>query len=274
MARSRESGAKFDSFPFLNVMVGMIVVMLLFIFFILSTRVMEAQEEAAVVAASGGESTEDGSAQAPSSTASDGAGELTEDEYRSLRQQMDDVSAKIAASRATLDELLRARQELEGVLASKEDAALLAGLDDTGGKTGVVLGEPDPTIMIPDESVKISKKPRFFEVSAETFKIHHDSGEVIYPVAELKQRSSAFCQAIAKVDQNRGNEYLLLLVHPNGVEQLTELRKYLLQTHQEQITRPGPIPGLTLIITKCRIDIGTEPFAREWLLVKDKTTGR
>jgi biopolymer transport protein ExbD/PHD/YefM family antitoxin component YafN of YafNO toxin-antitoxin module len=273
MRRSRESGAKIDSFPFLSIMVGMIVLLILFMMLIAVSRTMDvraATAEVAVVAPQ--QSGSRTSNKPPLGQAGNGQGDLTDEEYQQLRVQIDELLPQIAQRKRDLEKLVELRAELESLLLAKEDELNLAINDESSGVGGYQLGKPDPTIMVPDADPqhRVSKRPRFVEVNADEFIVHRDKQTTHHPLAELEQRTSGFVKFLHEMDKKRQGEYLLVLVHPNGSAVYMKLRKYLLENLNETL-RQQISPTTVRIITKSRIDIGVEPFAPEWLLVNEQS---
>jgi hypothetical protein len=265
MRRSRDSGVRFDSFPFLNVMIGMIVILLLFMLMIVTTRAVSREKtpDLPPVPVADVPPPDAGTDANPDAA---GPGDLSEEEFRDLQTQIQKLEAAVAEQRGKLEDLLGTKNEIENLLLAKQDEINLAALSGDGRIGGYIVGEPIPTVMIPDASVSVSKRPQLVEVDAERYTFHAESGPQAHPVGDLKS-GTALDQAIQRVDRNRGSEYLLLLVHPNGAEAYETFRKYLLNNYSMTTRKPSPIPGIQYVITKSRIDLGVEPFAQEWLLI-------
>jgi len=127
---------------------------------------------------------------------------------------------------------------------------------------------------VPDPTRKVSKKPIVVEVKAEGFVVHPDRPihpeKTEYPLKELDLTNSPLQGFIKRVDGARQKTYLLLLLHSNGIGSYRKLRKYLLDNHNETVKPLGVLgPG----VIKSRIDLGYEPFSREWLLLTETLHG-
>jgi len=125
-----------------------------------------------------------------------------------------------------------------------------------GRRTGVQLGKPSSVRVVLRAGFKNEKNPIFVEVNSEYYIVHPLRTK--YPAIETpKEGISGTFRLDPKlktflddVHKRRGRDYLLLLVHPNGVAAWRNLRLYLIDTYQKQ-----------------PIDIGYEPFSREWDLI-------
>ena len=267
MTRRRSGDAKCELFQFLNVMVGMIVVLLLIMLLTLATRVIDAEEktaEAAPIPSSIGPAPGAGQASGRSPNQS-GEGDINEETFQRLRGQIDQLAAQVLDRRAQRDQLAKLQDELEALIETKQDELRLSSDDDQQGIGNWVLGKPEKIEMTPDPTVRVAKTPRFVEVKAEGFVVHEENKVTEYPLKDLKNKLSPFAKFLKKTDAIRSKEYLLILVHPNGSAAYQDLREFLSENFNEQIIRGN------LIITKTRIDLGVEPFSKEWLLInRDK----
>jgi hypothetical protein len=239
-------------FPFLSVLCTVIGVLVLFIVLILSTRVIE-QEEL-----------------------------VRKTEAHQRRPTPGDPSAvEQGIDPATFDQLAAELERLKGVLAQRQDERLrlsrkLAGLEDlleykktqqlkvdvTRGREFV---KPEPVVVVeesaaegPADAFKVTLKPQLVEVSAQGYTLH-PSRQAFPAIAApagaetdpLKLQVAPELKALlAGIDRNKSKEYLVFLIHPNGVQAFDNMRLYLIQHHPE-------------------IRLGWEPFSREWIVVND-----
>ncbi|HUG92360.1 MAG TPA: hypothetical protein VML55_16090 [Planctomycetaceae bacterium] len=248
----------FDMFPFLSVLCSVIGVLMLLIAMVASTRVLQAQAELP-----------------PEPPKPQGVEDGVDDAtYRRLEAEMDRLTGELATRLIQRDALLRRERELIALLEAKTDAW---AIPQPARHDPVELDHPDRVAIVPDERWTVNKRPIRIEVHAEGYVVHPQK-LAFPPVQERGAGDDRKFDAdrelrvfLETVDKNRDREYLLLLVHPNGVGALKALREYLLQEFSITTTedRPGPVPGTILRITRVqnRINVGVEPFSRDWLLI-------
>jgi hypothetical protein len=239
-------------FPFLSVLCTVIGVLVLFIVLILSTRVIEQDELYRKTEAH---------QRRPTPGAPD-----------AVEQGIDP---------ATYDQLSAELSRLKGVLAQRQDERVrlgrkLAGLEDLLEykktqeiKVDVARGrefvKPEPVVVVeesaaagPADDFKVTLKPVLLEVSSQGYTAHPSRQAFPAVVApadaagdptrlEVSAELKAF---LATLDRNKSKEYLVFLIHPNGVQAFDNIRMYVIQHHPE-------------------LRQGWEPFSREWIVVND-----
>jgi len=151
---------------------------------------------------------------------------------------------------------------LESRLEAVEDEAIDTALGIDLGESGYVVGKPDPTIMIPDTRFRITKRPRFITVEADTYTVHHDDHKSKHRADELDVKNSPLEKFLAEISNRRAKEYILLLIKPNGTEEFEKLRVRINKLSQTGTPARGPRENL---------DIGWEPFDPAWLLLSDQS---
>ena len=256
MTRRRISEIETSMFPFLSVLCVVIGILMLFMIVVISTRVIGAEESIVVQPPDpkppGPDEGEDDD---------DGPG-VPEDQYQALNDEIQRLTEDLAHQQKQYRELQELREQLETLIALKRDEIELGIVVDREPRG---LGLPEKVKVVPDANHKVVKKPILVEVKAEGFVVHPEKTE--YAAEELQRKDSPLQQFIRDVDQTRRKRYLLLLIHPNGVASYESLRKYLLENHNETV-KQDIVPGLVWReITKSRIDLGYEPFSRDWLLI-------
>jgi hypothetical protein len=170
------------------------------------------------------------------------------------------LESRVAERRKQVDQLMKRRSELDILLQNLEDATLEAHLGEGVDEAGYIVGKQDPTIMFPDSSFRVTKRPRFIEVRADTYVFHHDSSTTSHRAEELNDEKSPLEKFLADASARRAREYLLLLVHPNGADEFVKLRDRIGVLARTGRGASGSSDSL---------DIGWEPFAPAWLLLKD-----
>lgn len=232
MARRPPAQIELTMFPFLGVLCGMIGVFVLFLIIIISTRAV-------------------GGAQAPlpdsppKDDLNPNAGDLDEQEYRRLEQQIASVATKLVERQSELLRLQSLESELQSLLDQKRDEAIPS--DDGEGAIGVELDPPQDVEMIPDPAFRVDKQWIPIEIMAEGYIVHYQGNASRHALEEANGDDSNLTRVIDQVDARRNQEYLLLLVHPNGAAASDSLRK-LIDLRYEDLNR------------------GWEPFSKEWLL--------
>lgn len=250
-------------FPFLSVLCCMIGVFMLFLVAILSTRVIDAE---------GKEVPPPPPPDHVGKTANDNPESIDADTYRALEQRLIELTGQLASRHAERDELGRRLESLRAAIDAKRDE-LAAG--KVLQRRPVELDKPDPVRPVPDPNFRVAKKPVYIEVSMEGYLVQPDKKQ--YPPLGKKRvgkdesytASREFKQFLDKVDQSRQQQYLLILVHPNGAEGYRSLRRFLLQEYynEEKVQR-----GLFIYTQrKSRIDVGYEPFSKDWQFVAEQS---
>lgn len=230
-------------FPFLSVLCGLIAVMVLFMIVTISTRVISntaVPEPGGAPAAPGQNRPEEG---------------IDGDDFRRLDARVQELEGVLAEKARARDELRRELDRLAALVEAKKRASDAAA----ARPAGVRLGEPTPVKMIPKRDPAAPNRTAvFIEVNS--------TGYVVHPVKTTFEllpaagkggggKAARVPPGLAKLIEGMGragDRYPLLLVHPNGVEAFDAV----LDFHTDLKRRS---PGSDL-------NIGWEPFAREWLL--------
>lgn len=253
MARRRPTQIELTMFPFLGVLCGMIGVFVLFLIIIISTRAV------------GGTVAPPPPPAAPASQG--GAGALSAEEFERLERQLTELATEVARRQQKAVELARLKLELETQLAAKLDEQQLAADEADGTVSNWVLGKPEEVEMVVDPDFQVPKQWIAVEVKAEGFVVHQGDKETHYELAQLENPNSPFKKFLVGVDGRRDKEYLLLLLHPSGATACRQLRKFLFDNFQHRVD----LDALRYAI-KTRIDVGVEPFSRDWLLYAKQRT--
>jgi hypothetical protein len=219
---------------------------MLFMLLIICTRVVDARRQAEVLPPSDG----------------DGGG-VTEEEYQQLRQAIDRLASDLNSRREELVQLTRRRDQLQQLLALKQDEA---DFTDKGGLLqGVDLVDHPVCRLIPSQDVPVAKKPLFIEVDADGYLVQPAGRR--FAVRELPRLDADIDgdhpvvtpmeDFLEEAYRKRNREYLIFLVRPNGATTFRVVWRYLLLKYPHGET-PGILSG---------IETGWEPFREEWSLL-------
>ncbi len=252
MSRRPTSEIELDMFPFLSVLCAVIGILMLFMIIIISTRTTDEAEEESFVTPSSSTDTNESDSEGPG---------IEKEQYAALDQEILLLTSRLTQRIREYRDLSRSYHELEDAIGERE----MGGLPQIGPPPTPV-GTPVPVIPVLDGEAKVTKTPICIEVKAGIFMVHPEKTE--YTVQQLEQPNSPFRKFIRGVDENRSTKYFLLLLHPNGVETHRKLRKYLLKHHNRTFKKD------IWSITVSRIDIGVEPFSRDWLLIPKQETDK
>ena len=233
-------------FPFLSVLCAIIGVMMLLLLLILGTRVV-AEEDASAGDVGGRAEAE------PS-----GRRGLSEQRYTELDDQVRRLRRRLDERRREHRRLEQLYARLSNLVAAKEDAAELAD-SRAGRRTGTRLGNPEAVTLVPDSKRHIDKTPIVVEARADGFVVHPRKTE--YPLRQIEQLDSPLARFVGDVVKHRDRQYLLLLVHPNGVAAYREMREYLRRQHGQST------PLESAQHRTAALDVGKEPFSGDWLLL-------
>lgn len=257
-------------FPFLSVLCCMIGVFMLFLVAILSTRVIDAQEEEARQPPPRPREQKHGNA------AETDPDSIDAESYRLLEQRLIELTGQLTSRRAERDELERRLDALRAALDAKRDE--LAVGQPVKGRRPVELDKPDPVRPVPDPNFRVPKKPVYIEVNAEGYLVQ--PGKVRYPPLTKKRvkdedvymASREFKQFLVGIDENRQRQYVLILVHPSGAEGYWALRNYLLREFHDVEKSQFQVGNIIYerTTTKHRIDVGSEPFSRDWQFIAEQ----
>ncbi len=247
MARRKRSQVEVSMFPFLSVLCTVIGVLVLFIVLILSTRVVVEDEKF----------------------------RATEEHKRKLRPGREDVieegidpqdhallEAELARLERMLDDRELERNRLKRKLANLESALEFKRTELfiplTKKPRPKPLTQPEPVNMVPAEGRQIRLQPILVEVSSRGYTIHPSKQS--FPAIETQDKDGGgfeftidpkLKQFLRGVDQQRKKEYLVFLIHPNGISSFDAMRYYL-DAHHDKIRR------------------GWEPFSRNWIVTQDE----
>lgn len=226
-------------FPFLSVLCTIIGVMVLFIVLILSTRVIEGEERYST--------TQSKTAQGGQVNAK--LQGVAADDYTALLAEVERLAAVLKKRRAEQGKLVAKLAALQDLIEFKKTEVLLPIHDNRHTE----LAPKEPIAVVPAEGFNVKLKPILVEVSAKGYTIHprKDSFSVI-PVSEddkiqVSQVDAGLKSFLEEIEERQESEYLVFLVHPNGVKAFRSIRQYLVEQHDD-------------------INIGWEPFSRDWIL--------
>ena len=183
---------------------------------------------------------------------------LADDQYEQLESTILQLAAELIERQQELQQINSAILELEDLIAAKEDAVL----DLTAGAgllPGVELGIPEDVVMAPIDNQRVTKQPCYVEVTAEAYIAQ--PGNRRFPTSELNRSGSTLRQFLDAVDQARQKEYLVFLIHPNGVSAYKNIQNFLNENF------PAPSGSRA---SGSRIQIGKEPFSRNWQFVRQQ----
>jgi hypothetical protein len=253
MASRRQSKVECSMFPFLSVLCTLIGVLMLFMLLVVTTRAVDIQESRAeAVPPPPAPPPPPPKRHDPESTG------VSEETFQRLEQRVKELAATFAQRAAERDALLAKVAELEDVLASKEDE-VLERQTGSGKLPGIRLEKPDDVEFVPVKGSSLVKRARFIEVRASELVIQPEGKT--HAASEVDQAGSPLRQFLKRMDARREKEYLLFLIHPNGVPLFQRLDAMLRKEF------PGKDPQ------KSRIDMGYEPFSEGWLLISKQMQG-
>lgn len=256
MTRRRTSEVELSMFPFLSVLCVVIGILMLFMIAIIGTRILKA--EAVERVAAGRLPGPDGSGGGESAGPS-----VPDDQHQGLSAEIERLAGRLAAQKNECRELRGLQTQLEDLIEMKRDELDgLAAVAPGGFRSGRALGLPEKVKVVPDTTREVRKKPILVEVTAAGYVVHPEQAE--YAVDQLARGDSPLRKFIQRVDAVREREYLLLLVHPNGVTSYKKLRGCLRDNYPEQV-RVGVYQ-----VTKTRIDVGVEPFSPDWRVMMER----
>lgn len=238
--RLRANPVTVNMFPFLSVLCTVIGVLVLLIVLILSTRVVESEDRFKHTA----RKPEAGSKE---EVVLDG---ISAEDHRALQAQLDQLQEQFRDKLKHHQDVMRDLTSLEDLLEFKKTELLVP----VAGEGGRELNAPEPVSVVPAKGFENRKlKPILIEISSTGYVVH-PSGEEFPPLSEEDAEDSKskvdpkFKRFLTMVDKNREFEYLVLLIHPNGVDNFWNIRTYLNTRHP-------------------KVNIGWEPFSREWIIV-------
>lgn len=246
----RQGKVELNLFPFLSILCGLIAILMLFMIVILSTRVIEDTAQAKVsLPPPPPPSRENGrQTEGDKDEVSDG---IPLEEYQRIEAEIDRLAGVLAQRRNEQVELARQRDRLRDLIEAKKIEQLAVTKLKKRINWGAP-GEPTPVDIVPAKDGPASGKvPVFIECKAEGYLVH--PGETTYaPFRHEKRDGSdpglpdpAFLSFLQEVDRENARKYLVLLVHPNGVQAFWDA-KHLLERQFANLSK------------------GYEPFAKQW----------
>jgi hypothetical protein len=234
-------------FPFLSVLCTVIGVLVLFIVLVLSTRVV-VEDERYQRTVEYDRKARAGRQNVVDQGIDEEAHQVFEAELRRLR----DVLAERQAERRELAQELAA---LEVLLEEKKTDLLLPRPTIVRPRE---FDKPLAVNVVPARGYQVKLDPILVEVSSQGYTIHpsHPLPEPFPPV-QVKEDSDKpyvatpeLAKYLREVDRCRKEEYLVFLIHPNGVAAFDAIRGYLIEKHE-------------------KIRVGWEPFSRDWVMASD-----
>jgi hypothetical protein len=243
MARRRVN-VDLTLFPFLSVLAGLIAVLMLFMIVTVSTRVLAGEDQAARARQPRREENK--------TAEPDG---IDAENYDRLQVELNRLTELLVQRQSEHEALRGSVEQLKDLLEAKQAELLVPAAG--GRRMGVRLGEPTPVKVIPARGHVVTKKPIFIEVNASGYVVHPEQ-RTYRPVdrqpaqASARKKSAAvadpeLAKFLAGVAKKSNEVYLVFLVHPNGASAWRGIAEYVREHHQ--------------------LDMGWEPFSREWLLI-------
>lgn len=223
--------------PFLSILCGLIAVLMLYMILILNTRVIETKTVAA--------------APPPTPPRPGVENGIDEENHRRLTEELDRLTGLVQIRRKEAQDVVRRIEELRELVRTKEDERLAHAV--AAGRRGVELGAAIPVRMTLAGDQRFDKKPILIEVKAEGYVVHPEA--VLYPpIPEPKSPRAprvvdrGLRAALDRVLKKHDHEYLLFLIHPNGIENFRTIRALWNEDYKD-------------------VNIGFEPFSPEWLVL-------
>jgi hypothetical protein len=244
MARKRTS-LDVSLFPFLSVLCSVIGVLVLFIVMVLSTRVVAIEEERFQ------ETEEYKHKPLPGKPGALEEG-IDEASFKELSLEVERLSQLLGERHEKKEALTQKLAALEDLLEFKKTELLVPSKAPPKPRE---FDKPESMQMVPEEAFQVNLRPIFVEITNQSYTIH--PSQKSFP-AIASGDASAKGPAVADPELekflkgiNHKKEYLVLLIHPNGVAPFFGLRFYLIEKHKD-------------------IRIGWEPFSRNWKLTNDR----
>jgi hypothetical protein len=240
----RRSKTDVSMFPFLSVLCCVIGILILFIVLVLSTRVVVEEEKYKEI-----EAHQRKQRSGKPDVLAEGIDPVT---YRALEGELRRLQELLEERKTKRDELRERLATLEELLQLKKDDVFVPAKVVRAPE----FDKPEPVAMVPDQGVKVDLRPHFIEVSLQGYIVHPD--KEVYPPLQATSAESAGAgkkispgldKILQQINSRRKKEYVVFLIHPNGVEAFFELRGYLSEKYAE-------------------VQMGWEPFSREWVMAK------
>lgn len=240
-------------FPFLSVLCCVIGILILFIVLVLSTRVVVEEEKYKEIEAHRREQRS-----GKPDVLAEGIDPAT---YRALEDELRRLQDLLQERKTKRDELVERLAALEELLELKKNEVFVPVKIVRAPE----FDKPEPVAMVPDQGVKVDLRPIFVEVSLQGYIVHPEKD--VYPPLNGDSTGSNAASAgatsasakvasgletiLQRINSRRKKEYIVFLIHPNGVEAFCDLRQYLMDKYEG-------------------IQMGWEPFSREWVMAQAK----
>ena len=244
MVRRRDK-VEVTMFPFLSVLCSVIGVLVLFIVLILSTRVVVEDQRYRRT---------DAYERVPSPGRPDVVQQgIDPTSYAALEAELLTLSQHLAQRNTEREALVRKLASLEDLLEFKR-TELLVQITAPPRREFNEREKVAMLAMVPNDEFDVKLKPILIEVSASGYTIQ-PAGTSFGPIerGEPNQRGPnwiiepALKSFLQGVNARRRREYLVFLVHPNGVSTFQTIRNYVTDRHKD-------------------VRIGWEPFSRQWVV--------
>jgi len=273
MAAGRKSQVQLNLFPFMSVLIAMMGILMFFMIGIVSTRIISPEEPPPPSPKGSGPtgpvSADEGRDERPAVDKPADGTPIDEKQHAELVAQLQRLAARLNQRTEECQQLQVDCEKLRDSIAAAKAARAFES-QPAQGQTGAAIGAPRKVRIVvdPGRAAQTTKKPIFVEIQADKFVVHPQKTE--YPAEQLADASSGLRKFLDAVDRVRDREYLLMLIHPAGVSAYWKLRQCLLNNYEKTIPNPYT-PGRT--ITMSRIDVGYEPFRRDWLYLAEESSG-
>jgi len=162
--------------------------------------------------------------------------------------------------KAQLEVLQRKLEGLEALLENKKTDLFVkvrrSPLRELAPPTDVHMVEKRGYQIVPRGGHKVSLNPVFVEVKSEGYAMYPSRKQFPAIVAKRSDDDSSsesvvdvkLAEFLRRVNTRRKREYLVFLIHPNGVTAYRNIRGYLYEKNYDQVR------------------VGWEPFSRNWIL--------
>lgn len=244
-----------DMFPFLSVLCSVIGVLMLFMMIVISTRVIEADE-------------------APPPPELE-AGDLGVEEgidaktYERLEREINDKSALLSARILERDRLRQKYRELRELIEEKRDLLVKKPVPERKPNE---LSLPEKVQLAPLNPGEVNRDPIFIEVKIEGYLVQPE--KVLYPAIERVRDGRSLSDVQLRVDprleaflnqQEKRDELLVFLIHPNGTDAFQNMELHILKNHSRIVKIGG---GLAK--REPKFLFGKEPFSSGWEFIRHK----
>ena len=240
--RRQRSKIEVSLFPFLSVLCTVIGVLILFIVLVLSTRVVVEDERY--------QQTETQLGQAQAGQPQSPRHGIDAESFAALERELGRLASLLQQRERERDDLTARLQGLEALIKTRKTELLLPRALARPKE----LDRPERVAVVPDASYQVDLRPILVEVSLHGYTVYPERKhfppirKTPSPGQELHVTfEKELVEYLREVDRRKEKEYLVLLVHPNGVEAFNLLRVYLADQHP-------------------KLNLGWEPFRRQWIL--------